>query len=129
MDDISKSLQNMHRYSFNTRAQLTEERKGEDSTGFTLPSQINQISLDDPVESPLAVDSPLDIAGRLRTGYMDGKEEEKRKRSYVVISGGTAANDFVHAFGENCAFVLPGESVCSLLCYSVSPYSDTILLR
>lgn len=123
MDDISKSLQNMHRYSFNTRAQLTEERKGEDSTGFTLPSQMNQISLDDPVESP------LDIAGRLRTGYMDGKEKEKRKRSYVVISGGTAANDFVHAFGENCAFVLPGESVCSLLCCSISPYSNTILLR
>lgn len=122
MDDISKSLQNMHRYSFNTRAQLTEERKGEDSTGFTLPSQINQISLDDPVESPLAVDSPLDIAGRLRTGYMDGKEKvkRKRKRSYVVISGGTAANDFVHAFGENCAFVLPGESVFAVIQQSLA---------
>jgi hypothetical protein len=129
MDDISKSLQNMHRYSFNTRAHATEEKTGEDSTGFTLPSQMNQISLDDPAESPLAVESPLDIAGRPRTGYIDAKEKEKRKRSYVVISGGTAANDFVHAFGENCAFVLPGESVCSLLCCSVNPYSDTILLR
>lgn len=129
MDDISKSLQNMHRYSFNTRAYPAEERKGEDSTGFTLPSQMNQISLDDPVESPLAVDGPLDIAGRPRTAYLGDKTQEKKKRSYVVISGGTAANDFVHAFGENCAFVLPGEFECSLLCCSVSPYSDTILLR
>jgi hypothetical protein len=114
MDNISKSLQNMHRYSFNTRAYPTEERKGEDSTGFTLPSQMNQISLDDPVESP------LDIAGRSRTGYMDGKEKVKRKRSYVVISGGTAANDFVHAFGENCAFVLPGESVFAVIQQSLA---------
>jgi hypothetical protein len=32
-----------------------------------------------------------------------------RTPSYVVVSGGTAANDFVHAFGKDCAFVLPGE--------------------
>ncbi|GHJ86371.1 hypothetical protein NliqN6_2773 [Naganishia liquefaciens] len=30
-----------------------------------------------------------------------------RKGSYIVISGGTAANDFVQAFGKDCAFVLP----------------------
>jgi len=36
------------------------------------------------------------------------------QRSYVVISGGTAANDFVHAFGTDCAFVLPGESITAL---------------
>ena len=46
-----------------------------------------------------------------------GKDLEKgteSKRSYVVISGGTAANDFVHAFGTDCAFVLPGELITSL---------------
>lgn len=39
------------------------------------------------------------------------KEPRKtaRKGSYIVISGGTAANDFVQAFGKDCAFVLPGE--------------------
>lgn len=31
------------------------------------------------------------------------------KGSYIVISGGTAANDFVQAFGRDCAFVLPGK--------------------
>lgn len=129
MDDISKSLQNMHRYSFNTRAHATEEKTGEDSTGFTLPSQVNQISFDDPVESPLAVDSPLDIAGRPRTDYLDGKEKEKRKRSYVVISGGTAANDFVHAFGENCAFVLPGEIVSGSTCFPSSPTATQVYFK
>ena len=46
-----------------------------------------------------------------------GKDLEngiESKRSYVVISGGTAANDFVHAFGTDCAFVLPGESIIAL---------------
>jgi hypothetical protein len=33
----------------------------------------------------------------------------KGKGSYIVVSGGTAANDFVQAFGKDCAFVLPGE--------------------
>ena len=66
-----------------------------------MPSQLSQISLDDPVESP------IDIAGRIQTSYVGDK-----RKSYVVISGGTAANDFVHAFGTECAFVLPGESAC-----------------
>lgn len=100
MDDISKSLQNMQRYSLNPRISGRENR--EDSTGFTLPSQmnLNQISLDDPVESP------MDIVGRIQTSDM-----REKKRSYAVISGGTAANDFVHAFGTDCAFILPGKSL------------------
>jgi hypothetical protein len=39
----------------------------------------------------------------------DGHRSEKIKGSYIVVSGGTAANDFVQAFGRDCAFVLPGE--------------------
>lgn len=33
---------------------------------------------------------------------------KRSKGSYIVVSGGTAANDFVQAFGKDCAFVLPG---------------------
>ncbi|KAJ9100888.1 hypothetical protein QFC20_005377 [Naganishia adeliensis] len=32
---------------------------------------------------------------------------KRSKGSYIVVSGGTAANDFVQAFGKDCAFVLP----------------------
>lgn len=40
----------------------------------------------------------------------EGRIVDKAKEpSYVVVSGGTAANDFVNAFGRRCAFVLPGE--------------------
>ena len=44
----------------------------------------------------------------------DSEDSGGLQRSYVVISGGTAANDFVHAFGTDCAFVLPGESLIAL---------------
>ena len=37
------------------------------------------------------------------------------KGSYIVVSGGTAANDFVQAFGKDCAFVLPGKLLFPLL--------------
>lgn len=38
-----------------------------------------------------------------------GPKTRSNKGSYIVISGGTAANDFVQAFGRDCAFVLPGK--------------------
>ncbi|KAJ9101732.1 hypothetical protein QFC21_003071 [Naganishia friedmannii] len=44
----------------------------------------------------------------------DGIRQQKRKGSYIVVSGGTAANDFVQAFGRDCAFVLPGNGVTDL---------------
>lgn len=37
------------------------------------------------------------------------RTSRRSKGSYIVVSGGTAANDFVQAFGKDCAFVLPGE--------------------
>jgi hypothetical protein len=90
MDPINTSLQNMHRYSLNSQASPRDTQ--------SVPrwgSQVEDISLNEEDE-----EDKQDIA-----------DLPASKRSYVVISGGTAANDFVHAFGTDCAFVLPGKSM------------------
>jgi hypothetical protein len=90
MDPISTSLQNMQRYSFNSQA---SPRDNQTATSW-IPRMASVSLNEEDEESGKASDNGTDP-----------------KRSYVVISGGTAANDFVHAFGTDCAFVLPGESI------------------
>lgn len=64
---------------------------------------------------------PLDLVHigeptrKAQSRYTNGTASRKGKgaSSYVVFSGGTAANDFVAAFrGEETSFVLPGEKKC-----------------
>lgn len=115
-DTLDESLRNMHRFSLSPPRQrhsmvmpaADDRRQSRGSfTSTTTPSLIS-LSLNDD-------DQELDrngIAGSSFHGQcppIKHKRTSTRPRSYVVISGGTAANDFVHAFGTDCAFVLPGK--------------------
>lgn len=101
--DISDSLANLDR----SRSHHATRSDATMTSTSLLTSQMNRqafFDLHDGERMP-------DIGAEQRSGggRAQGSAKREYKPSYVVISGGTAANDFVHAFGQDCAFVLPGK--------------------